>query len=242
VEIRRFATAEEIVRAVAQRVAAAIREQPNLVLGVPAGRTPIGVYAELGRMCSAGEVDFSRATAFAVDEFVGIEHTHPGSFHRFISEHLLAGVNLPAQQFHSLHGTAPDPDAECARYEEALSLAGGVGLQLLGIGTNGHVGFNEPAHELVAHTHRVTLLEATRRANADLFGGDETQVPREALTMGLGTMLKAEAVILIAIGSRKAVSVARMVRGPVTTQLPASLLQTHRRVEVYLDHAAASRL
>jgi glucosamine-6-phosphate deaminase len=242
VDINIVASAEETVHAVAQHLAVALRRQPDIVLGVPAGRTPVGVYAELGRLHAAGVVDFSRVTAFAVDEFVGIERSHPASFHRFISEHLLAGVNIPAEQFHSLNGTALDPDAECARYEEALSLASGVGLQLLGIGTNGHIGFNEPGHELVALTHRVTLQEATRRANAGLFGGDETQVPREALTMGLGTMLKAEAVILIAMGSSKAVSVERMVRGPVTTQLPASFLQTHRRVEVYLDHAAASRL
>jgi glucosamine-6-phosphate deaminase len=242
VEINILATAQEIVHAVAQHIAIALRRQPDLVLGVPAGRTPVGVYAELGRLHAAGALDFSRVTAFAVDEFVGIERTHPGSFHRFISEHLLAGVNILSHQFHSLNGAAPDPDAECARYEEALHVAGGIGLQLLGIGVNGHIGFNEPAPELVAHTHRVTLQEATRRANATLFGGDEMQVPREALTMGLGTMLKAEAVILIATGSSKAVSVERMVRGPVTTQLPASLLQTHRRVEVYLDRAAASRL
>ena len=241
-EIKRFATAEDMVHAVAQQVATAVRRQPDLVLGVPAGRSPVGVYAELGRMHMAGDVDFSRATAFAVDEFVGLDRNHPGSFHRFLSEQLLAGVNVPSHQFHSLDGAADDPDAECERYEVTLGHAGGVGLQLLGIGANGHIGFNEPASELIARTHRVTLLEATRRANAALFGGEETRVPREALTMGIGTILRAEAVILIASGSGKADSVERMVRGPITTQLPASFLQTHRHVEVYLDPAAASRL
>jgi glucosamine-6-phosphate deaminase len=242
VEIKRFATAEDMVHAVAQQVATAVRRQPDLVLGVPAGRSPVGVYAELGRMHMAGDVDFSRATAFAVDEFVGLDRNHPGSFHRFLSEQLLAGVNVPSHQFHSLDGAADDPDAECERYEVTLRHAGGVGLQLLGIGANGHIGFNEPASELIARTHRVTLLEATRRANAGLFGGEETRVPREALTMGIGTILRAEAVILIASGSGKADSIERMVRGPITTHLPASFLQTHRRVEVYLDLAAASRL
>jgi glucosamine-6-phosphate deaminase len=242
VEVSVFASAEEIVQAVARHVAIALRRQPDLVLGLPAGRTPVGVYAELGRMHAEGAIDFSETTAFAVDEFVGIERTHSGSFHRFITERFLAGVNVPLDRFHSLNGAADDPDAECARYEHALSHAGGVGLQLLGIGANGHVGFNEPANELIAHTHRVTLLETTRRSNAALFGGDETRVPREGLTMGLGTILKADAVILIATGSGKAESVARMVRGPITTQLPASLLQTHRRVDVYLDSAAAARL
>lgn len=193
-------------------------------------------------MRAAGAVDFARVTAFAVDEFVGLDRTHHGSFHRFISEHLLAGVNIPTHQFHSLNGAADDPDAECERYEAAIAQAGGLGLQLLGIGANGHIGFNEPANELVARTHRVTLLETTRRANAALFGGDEALVPREAMTMGMGTILKAEAVILIASGAGKADSVERMIRGPITPQVPASFLQTHQRVEVYLDAAAASRL
>ena len=126
-EINILATADDIVHAVSQHVAIALRRQPDLVLGVPAGRTPVGVYAELGRLHAAGAVDFSRATAFAVDEFVGIGRMHPGSFHRFISEHLVARVNLSGDQFYSLDGAAEDPDAECARYEDALSEAGGVG-------------------------------------------------------------------------------------------------------------------
>jgi glucosamine-6-phosphate deaminase len=242
VEITRFATAEEMVRAAAREVASAVRRRPDLVLGLPAGRTPIGVYAELGRLSAAGEVDFSRVTAFAVDEFVGLDRNHPASFHRFISEHLLARVNVPAHRFHSLNGAAADPDAECERYEAAMDRAGGLGLQLLGIGGNGHIGFNEPANELSALTHRVTLLEATRRANAALFEDDDTRVPYQGLTMGIGTILKAEAVLLIASGAGKADSVERMVRGPITTHVPASLLQTHRRVAVYLDPDAASRL
>ena len=193
-------------------------------------------------MRAAGAVDFSRVTAFAVDEFVGLDRSHQGSFHRFLSEHLLAGVNIPMHQFHSLNGAADDPEAECERYEAAIDRAGGLGLQLLGIGTNGHIGFNEPANELVARTHRITLLETTRRANAALFGGDDARVPREAVTMGIGTILKAETVILIASGAGKAESIERMIRGPITTQVPASFLQTHRRVEVYVDAAAASRL
>ena len=241
-DITIVATAEDIGHAVAQHVAIALRQQPDLVLGVPAGRTPVPVYAELGRLHAAAAIDFSQATAFAVDEFVGISRTHQGSFHRFICERFLAGVNLPMDRFYSLNGTAGNLDEECAEYDIAVTKAGGVGLQLLGIGANGHIGFNEPGTELIAHTHRVTLLDATRRANAALFDGDETRVPREALTMGLGTMLKAQAVILIATGYGKAEVIERLVRGPITTQLPASLLQTHRRVDVYLDRAAASRL
>jgi glucosamine-6-phosphate deaminase len=241
-EISIFDTAEEALRTVAQRVVRSLKETPDLILGLSAGRTPVGAYAELRRMHRAGDVDFSRATSFNLDEFAGIERTHPGSFHRFMAEHLLSGVNLPAHRVHSLNGGAPDLDAECERYEDQLAMVGGIGLQLLGIGANGHIGFNEPADALVSRTHRVTLLEATRRENATLFGGDPAQVPREALSMGMGTILKANTLVMIATGAGKAASVERMVRGPIVTQLPASFLQTHRHVEVYLDRAAAARL
>ena len=241
-EIRVFTTTEELARAAAQRVADALRQRPDLVLGLPAGRTPVGVYAELARLSAAGKADFSRATAFALDEFVGIDHTHPASFHRFIREHLIDHVGLPSERFHGLNGAADDLQAECDRYEAAIQRAGGIGLQLLGIGGNGHIGFNEPAYELPARTHRVTLLDQTRKASAALFDGDVARVPREALTMGVGTILKAEVVLLLAAGENKAASVERMVRGPMTPQLPASFLQAHRVVEVYLDRGAASRL
>ena len=241
-EISIFETADEALRAVARRVARSLTDTPDLVLGLPAGRTPVGVYAELRRMYATGEADFSRASSFNLDEFAGIEQTHHGSFHRFVTEQLLAGVNLSARRVHSLNGVAPDLDAECERYEDQLALAGGVGLQLLGIGVNGHIGFNEPGDTLVSRTHRVTLLETTRRENAALFGGDPTQVPREALTMGMGTILKATILVMIATGVGKAACVERMVRGPITTQLPASFLQMHRHVEVYVDRAAASGL
>jgi glucosamine-6-phosphate deaminase len=242
VELNIFATAEDTATAVARRIAESLRETPDLVLGLPAGRTPIGVYAHLRQAHRSSNLDFSRAAVFTVDEFAGIDRSHPGSFHRFIDEHLLSSVRIDASRTHSLNGAAANLDAECRRYEEELTRAGGVGLQLLGIGTNGHIGFNEPGDALIALTHRVTLLELTRQENAALFGGDATRVPREALTMGIGTILRAATVLLMASGSRKAPSVERMIRGPITTQVPASFLQAHRRVEVYLDRDAASRL
>lgn len=241
-EIKVFTTSEELARAAAQRVVESLRERPDIVLGLPAGRTPVGVYAELARLASARQVDFSRATAFALDEFVGIDHSHAASFYRFIREHLFDHVGLPVERFHGLDGAADDLQAECDRYEAAIQRAGGIGLQLLGIGGNGHIGFNEPANELPALTHRVTLLDQTRSASAALFDGDLTRVPREALTMGVGTILKAQVVIVLATGENKATSVERMVRGSITPQLPASFLQAHRAVEVYLDRPAASRL
>ena len=241
-DIRVFTTSEELARAAAQRVADTLRKRPDLVLGLPAGRTPVGVYAELGRLAAARKVDFSRATAFALDEFVGVDHTHPASFQRFIREHLIEPVDLPRERFYGLNGVADDLQTECDRYEAAIQRAGGIGLQLLGIGGNGHIGFNEPASTLTALTHRVTLLEGTRKASAPLFDNDIARVPLEAMTMGVGTILKAEVVMLLAAGEGKAATVERMVRGPITPQLPASLLQAHRAVEVYLDRPAASRL
>jgi glucosamine-6-phosphate deaminase len=202
----------------------------------------VEAYTELRRLHQAGEADFSQATAFLLDEFVGLAASHAGSFRRFITEHLLSGVNLAPERTHSLNGLAADPDLECERYEETIATCGGLDLLVLGLGVNGHVGFNEPGETLTARTHRVTLLESTRSENADPFGGVASRVPKEALSLGVGTILRAETIALIAIGERKAIAVAGMLRGPVTTHLPASFLQLHRRVEVYLDRAAAARL
>lgn len=240
--VRTFETGEEVARALAARVASALRDRPALVLGLPTGRTPVRTYGELRRLHAAGAVSFAGATTFNLDEFVGVDGAHPGSFRQFMERHLFGGVDLRPDRIHFLDGLAPDPDAECRRYERDIEAAGGIGLQLLGIGANGHIGFNEPAPELAASTHRVTLHAGTRRDNAALFGGDPERVPREALSMGMGTILKAEAIVLLATGARKATCVERTVRGPVTTTLPASFLQLHRRVELYLDRAAAALL
>ena len=237
-----FDTADDVARAVAQRVASALRTRPSLVLGLPTGRTPIAAYAELRRLHAEGLADFSRASTFNLDEFAGVPPAHPGSFRRFMETHLFGAVNLPPHQIHFLSGVAADLDAECDRYEESIAAAGGIDVQILGIGGNGHIGFNEPGDELTARTHRVTLADSTRRDNAGLFDGDPAQVPREALSMGMGTILKAAELVMIATGERKAHCIERTVRGPVTTRLPASFLQMHRRVVLYLDRAAASRL
>lgn len=213
-----------------------------MAIGFPAGRTPIPIYAELRRMHAIGQVDFSRVSAFLVDEFAALPAAHPGSFRQFLDTHLTSGVNIEAARVHSLRGDAPDLDAECARYEAAIDRAGGLGLLLLGLGVNGHVGFNEPGESLQARTHRVALDEISRRENAGMFGGEIARVPSEAVTMGIGTILRANRILLVAIGSRKALAVKEMMRGPVTTRLPASFLQLHPRVEVYLDRAAAAAL
>jgi glucosamine-6-phosphate deaminase len=242
VKVTIFETEQDVARATAARVASALAERPSIVLGLPTGRTPVATYAELRRLYAAGQADFSQATAFNLDEFVGVDGHHPGSFRHYMQQHLFDAVNLDPRRIHFLDGTAIDLDAECDRYEQAIERAGGVDLQLLGIGANGHIGFNEPGEELVARTHHVALHPATRRDNAALFGGDPERVPREALSMGMGTILKASAIVLIVTGVRKAKCLERTVRGPLTTRLPASFLQTHRRVELYLDREAASFL
>jgi glucosamine-6-phosphate deaminase len=223
-------------------VADVLRRTPDLVVGLPAGRTPVETYRELRHLHSEGEADFSQATAFLLDEFVGLDATQSGSFRRFLTDHLLSGINLDPNRTYSLNGVASDPDVECEHYEETIAAAGGLDLLLLGIGVNGHIGFNEPGQMLTARTHRVTLTETTRTENAGAFGGAASRVPREALSIGMGTILRAETIVLIATGERKAAAVAGMLRGSVTTGLPASFLQLHRRVEVFLDRAAAAAL
>jgi glucosamine-6-phosphate deaminase len=240
--VRVFATPDETARALAGRIATAVRQKPDLVLGLPTGKSPVATYAELSRMHRFGEMNFRRVRTFNLDEFAGVSASHPGSFRRFMDEHLFAPVRLDPSQIHFLNGAADDLDAECARYEAEIDAAGGIDLQLLGIGANGHIGFNEPGDELVARTHRVALHDVTRRDNAALFGGEPGHVPREALSMGMGTILKAAAIVLIATGDRKAACVQRTVLGPLTTRLPASFLQTHRQVELFLDRTAAALL
>jgi len=230
-----------LARTLALQIAASLVQNPSLVLGLPTGRTPIRLYHELGTLHHNGQADFSRATTFNLDEFVGVAGDAGGSYRCFMREHLFARVNLDPLRINFLDGVASDMDAECRRYEHAIAAAGGIDLQLLGIGTNGHIGFNEPARELVGSTHRVRLKESTRRSNAALFGGDAANVPQEALSMGVGTILKAKRIVLIATGKSKARCIDRVLHGPITTKLPASFLQVHRDVELMLDSAAAGQ-
>jgi glucosamine-6-phosphate deaminase len=240
--IRVFDTADDLARAAAGRFAEVLGADPDAVLGLATGNTPLGTYAELRRLCQSGTIDFSRATTFNLDEFAGIDSRHPGSFRRYMDTKLFDAVNLDPSRIHMLDGMAADLDAECDRYEAAIGRAGGIDLQLLGIGANGHIGFNEPGDALIARTHRVRLHETTRRDNAAQFGGDVSRVPAEALSMGMSTILKARQILLIATEERKARCVDRAVHGAVTTRLPASFLQLHRDVELLLDRGAAALL
>jgi glucosamine-6-phosphate deaminase len=237
-----FKDERTLARTLAAHIAQSLAEKPDLVLGLPTGRTPIRLYHELGAMHAKGQIDFARATTFNLDEFLGIPSTHPGSYRSFMQEHLFSRVNLSPERINIPNGAAADPAAECERYERAIAEAGGIDLQLLGIGTNGHIGFNEPARELAAMTHRVVLKASTRHSNAGLFGGDESQVPKEALSMGMATIMHARRIVLMATGKSKARCIQRVVHGPITTKLPASFLQLHRHVELMLDESAASAL
>ncbi len=237
-----FPDEHAVAQALADRVATELAERPALVLGLPTGRTPIRFYQELSARVEHGRIDLSRVTTFNLDEFVGIPSTHPGSFRSFMNMHLFGRVNLAAEHIHFLDGAAPDTVEECDRYERAIARAGGIDVQILGVGTNGHIGFNEPAPALQAWTHRVTLEPDTRRDNAGLFGGDPAAVPVEALSMGIATILQARRILLIATGEGKASIVERLLHGPVTTDVPGSFLQVHSDVEFLLDEAAAADL
>jgi glucosamine-6-phosphate deaminase len=237
-----FPTAQDAAAALAESVVAAIRAKPDLVLGLPTGRTPVRFYRELVRHVHAGSVDPGRITTFNLDEFMGIGPDEPGSYRQYMERHLFRPIGLAASRVHFLDGSAKDAAEECARYERAIAAAGGIDLQVLGIGANGHIGFNEPGEWLVVRSHVVTLRPETRRANALLFGGDPERVPPQALSMGVGTIVQARRIVLLATGIEKARAVERMARGRLATSVPASLLQLHAGVEIVLDRPAASRL
>lgn len=237
-----LASADAVAEAAARRVRNAIRKKPDLVLGLPTGRTPVALYARLARMHARGEVDFSRVTTFNLDEFAGIPASHPGSYRAFMDRHFFAHVNVPRRRIHFLKGDAADVGAELLRYDTAIERAGGIDLQILGLGGNGHVGFNEPAKALDVGSHLVRLHRASRKANAALFGGRLADVPEQAMTVGMRAILAARCVLLMAVGEEKADAVAEMANGLITTRLPASFLQTHRDVDVLLDPPAAARI
>jgi glucosamine-6-phosphate deaminase len=242
IAVRVFSTPGALARALASDIARALAVNPRLVLGLPTGRTPIPLYRELLRLHAAGRADFSRARTFNLDEFAGIAPDDAVSYRMFMRRHLFDGINVRPRNVHFLDGTAENPVVECRRYERAIARAGGIDLQILGLGRNGHIGFNEPGRSLAARTHRVRLTATTRRANAALFSNRTAAVPTEALSMGMATILGARRIVLVATGASKARAVLRTVCGAVTTRWPASFLQLHGNVEAWLDRAAASRL
>ncbi|HBG10486.1 MAG: glucosamine-6-phosphate deaminase [Limnochordia bacterium] len=225
---------------VAKMVFGQITRKPNSVLGLATGSTPLGVYELLVEYHARG-ADFSRLTTFNLDEYVGLGPDHPQSYHWYMNENLFSKVNINPERTFIPDGLAPDLEAECQRYEKLIQQAGGIDLQLLGIGTNGHIGFNEPGTEFGIETHVVDLAESTIRDNARFFESID-EVPTRAISMGIKTIMQAKEVILMASGGSKADAVYAAVRGPVTTAVPASVLQLHPFATVVVDQAAASRL
>jgi glucosamine-6-phosphate deaminase len=226
---------------VADAIDRLVATNPGAVLGLATGSSPLGVYRELVRRHDAGTLSFGRSTAFLLDEYIGLPHNHSESYRAFITRNFTGLVDIVPSRVHVPDGSAADLAAACADYEAAIRGAGGIDLQLLGIGADGHLGFNEPSSSLASRTRVKTLTEQTRRDNNRFFG-DLDEVPRHVVTQGIGTILDARHLVLIAIGAGKAEPIARAVEGPVASMCPASAIQLHPHATVVVDEAAAAHL
>jgi glucosamine-6-phosphate deaminase len=222
----RVTDASELARVGAEKIARQLAEKPTSVIALPTGRTPVGMYRELVAMRRRSQVDFPRARVLDVDEFYPVTCRQPGSCATYLREHLLSHFNIDPARVRLLDGTASDPEAECRAYELQIRVWGGLDLVVLGIGENGHIAFNAPGSPFDSHTRLVTLTEATRAANAYLFGGIE-QTPTQGLTLGLATIMEARQVMLLASGEHKADILVRALNGLVAPAVPASILQSH---------------
>ena len=211
------------------------------MLGLATGSTPLVFYRELVTMHSRGEVDFAEVTTFNLDEYAGLSPDHPQSYAYFMRGQFFSRVNVAPSRIHIPDGLARDIPAHCEAYEAAIRNAGGIDLQLLGLGSDGHIGFNEPTSSLGSRTRLKTLTERTLRDNARFFASP-SEVPRHVITMGVGTILDARRCVVLAFGAQKAAAVAAMVEGPITADVPASALQFHARCALLIDEAAAAQL
>jgi glucosamine-6-phosphate deaminase len=227
---------------IAEAMAQLLRRKPDAVLGVATGSTPLPVYQALTAKVRSGAVDTSRARIAQLDEYVGLPADHPESYRSVLRREVLEPLGIGMDAFMGPDGTAADVQAACEAYDRALAAAGGVDLQLLGIGTDGHIGFNEPCSSLASRTRIKTLTEQTRVDNARFFDGDIEQVPHHVITQGIGTILEARHLVLLATGEGKADAVAATVEGPVAAVCPASALQLHPHATVVVDEAAAGKL
>ena len=221
----------------ARLIARLLREKPNAVLGLATGSTPLLLYRELIAM----KLDWRKVTTFNLDEYVGLAATHPQSYHSFMWENLFRHTNIAKKNVHIPDGMTKDIPKFCAAYEKQIRAAGGIDLQVLGIGTDGHIGFNEPSSSLASRTRIKTLTQQTRKDNARFFGS-EAAVPQHCITMGIGTIMEARQNLLLAFGPKKARAIAEAVEGPITAMNPASVLQLHPVTKVCLDQAASARL
>lgn len=237
-----IAPAPELARIAADAVERLLRARPTAVLGLATGSSPLAVYDELVRRHAEQGLSFAHARAFMLDEYVGLAADHPERYRNVIDKEIASRVDFAPGAVQGPDGLAQDVTGACADYERAIADAGGVDLQILGIGTDGHVAFNEPGSSLASRTRIKTLTRQTREDNARFFGGDVDQVPTHCLTQGLATIMAARHLVLLATGRGKAEAVHQLAEGPVSAMWPATVLQHHPHVTVLVDDAAASRL
>ena len=241
VKIIRCADPAEVGRRAADMYTALLQEKPACLLGLATGSTPLPLYRELVRRCEAGELDFSRVRSANLDEYKGLSGDHPQSYRYFMNENLFRHINIDKERTIVPDGLTSDVEAMCEAYEEKIEEWGGIDLQLLGIGHDGHIGFNEPCDTFISKTHEVELEEITREANKRFFNSID-EVPTAAYTMGIGTMMSARKILLVATGADKAAILKKALFGPVTPMVPASILQFHPDVTVIADEAALSQI
>jgi glucosamine-6-phosphate deaminase len=231
----------EMSKKAAQIIAAQITLKPNSVLGFATGSSPVGTYQELAKKNQAGEIDFSDITTVNLDEYKGLPKEHEQSYIRFMNENLFDHVNIDKANTYLPNGMTETPDEECANYEKLIKELGGIDLQLLGIGHNGHIGFNEPSDRFEMNTHCVTLTERTIEANKRFFDSAD-DVPRQAFSMGIGTIMAAKKIVVVVSGEDKADALQKAVEGPITPAVQGSILQLHPDVTIICDEAAYSKL
>lgn len=239
-EIKIYENAAEIGVAAAQLYKELIESKPNAVLGLATGATPVPTYKKLIELYENGEISFKDVTTFNLDEYCDLDKHDKNSYYTFMHENLFDHVDINEENVNFLDGNAKDCDAESKRYAEAIKAAGGIDLQLLGIGTNGHIAFNEPADKFTDEAFKVTLTQSTIDSNQQYFG--DVPMPRYAMTMGIGSIMRSKKILLIATGEKKAKAIKAMVSGEITPQIPCSILNEHSDVVVMLDRAAASLL
>lgn len=234
-------TYDDLSQEAARLVADRLRRKPNLVLGLATGSTPLGLYKALIEKHRTEGLDFSKATTFNLDEYIGLPPSHDQSYHHFMQRSFFEHVNLDPRYTHVPDGMANDIEAQCEWYEQRIREFGGIDLQILGIGANGHIAFNEPGSSLGSRTRIKTLTERTVNDNARFFDSMD-EVPRYAITMGIGTIMEARELLILASGESKADAVKAAVEGPITAMCPASICQMHRRAYFIIDEAARSKL
>ena len=231
---------KDMSRKAANIISAQVIMKPNCVLGLATGSTPIGTYDQLVEWYNKGDLDFSEVTTVNLDEYKGLPRTNDQSYYYFMHQHLFDRVNIDPERTNVPNGMEPDAEKECGRYEELIRSLGGVDLQLLGLGHNGHIGFNEPGEAFEKETHCVDLTESTIEANKRFFASAD-DVPKQAYTMGIKTIMQAKKILIVVNGENKADIVERAFFGPVTPEVPASILQLHNDVTVVADEAALAK-